>query len=82
MLIWPFLLLPLFGIFLISNYTFFEKVEKNTVYCKYIALVVSSLNLIWSILIWILFDFSTNQFQFVQTEYNVQLYDVYLLNLS
>ena len=78
MLIWPFLLLPLFGIFLISNYTFFEKVEQNTVYCKYIALVVSSLNLIWSIFIWILFDFGTNQFQFVQTEYNVQLYDVYL----
>lgn len=41
-------------------------------------MTTSILNLVWSIIIWMLFDFSVNQFQFVQTEYNVQFYDIYL----
>jgi len=78
MLIWPLLLLPLFGILWISNYTSFSKEEINQAYCKYIAMGVASLNLIWSIFIWMIFDFSLNQFQFIGMEYNVELFGIYL----
>jgi NADH-ubiquinone oxidoreductase chain 4 len=47
-------------------------------YAKVIALLTSVVNLIVSLFIYILFDSSTNQFQYVQEHYNVQLFDIYL----
>jgi NADH-ubiquinone oxidoreductase chain 4 len=44
---------------------------------KKIALGTSLLNLIISFIIFILFNFSNNNFQFVLEHYNVKLYDVY-----
>nr|UED14388.1 NADH-ubiquinone oxidoreductase subunit 4 [Ophiocordyceps sp.] len=43
-----------------------------------IAFITSIINLIISIIIFIMFNNSTNQFQFVQEHYNVQLFDIYL----
>jgi NADH-ubiquinone oxidoreductase chain 4 len=78
MLISFLLFIPLFGILLISNYTLFEK-EKNYIKnCKYIALITSGLNFLLSFIIFIIFNYSTNQFQFVQEHYNIQLFDIYL----
>jgi NADH-ubiquinone oxidoreductase chain 4 len=65
------------GILAISNTSFLDE-KKNYLYNKYIALTTSVLNLILSFVIFLLFNFSTNQFQFVQEYYNLQLFDIYL----
>ncbi len=82
------LLIPLLGIFSISsNISYesqrrsrsglFESENKLRSY-KITAFVTSILNLILSLVIFILFDFSSNQFQFVQEHYDMNLFDVYL----
>jgi NADH-ubiquinone oxidoreductase chain 4 len=45
---------------------------------KSIALAVSIINLILSLIIFIIFDFSSNQYQFVQEYYEIKNYDLYL----
>jgi NADH-ubiquinone oxidoreductase chain 4 len=45
---------------------------------KFIALTTSILNLFLSLIIFILFDFSTNQFQFVQEYHEISYFDFYL----
>ena len=45
---------------------------------KFIALTTSILNFFISLIIFILFDFSTNQFQFVQEYHEVSYFDFYL----
>ena len=55
----------------------FVKKDENILYKK-IALVVSILNLFISLIVYILFDFSNNQFQFIQEHYNLSFYDIYL----
>jgi NADH-ubiquinone oxidoreductase chain 4 len=72
------ILIPFIGIFLISTSVFEESNERDINYCKSIALITSIITLILSLIIYMLFDFSTNQFQFVQENYNVKLFDVYL----
>lgn len=49
----------------------------NKLYKK-IAFTTSILNLIISLIIYILFDFSNNQFQFIQEHYNLGYYEIYL----
>jgi len=72
------LLIPLLGIFSISsNISFQDNHDKLRSY-KITAFVTSILNLILSLIIFILFDFSCNQFQFVQEHYDMNLFDVYL----
>jgi len=78
MLLSSLLLIPLMGIFLISSTVPYGSNHIEIKYCKTIALTVSIINLIISLIIYILFDFSTNQFQFVQESYNVQFFDLYL----
>lgn len=56
-----------------------EQVEDLSVtYYKKLALIFSILNLIVSLIIYILFDFSNNQFQFIQEHFNISVYDIYL----
>ena len=45
---------------------------------KYIALLSSIVTFFISLILFILFDFSTNQFQFVQECYEITYYDFYL----
>lgn len=78
LLITSLLLTPIIGILIISNFTFFENESKNIIYCKYIALSISIIDLIFSFVIYIIFNSSTNQFQFVQEHYNIQLFDIFL----
>jgi len=47
-------------------------------YYKKIALLTTILNLIVSLIIYMLFDFSNNQFQFVQANLDLSFYDIYL----
>lgn len=78
MLVYALLLIPLIGILLITNISFLDKDNNNVIYAKYVALSTSVINLIVSFIIFILFNSSSNQFQFVQEHYNIQLFDVYL----
>lgn len=71
MLLSSLLIIPIIGIIVISSLQ-----TKN--YEKLIALSTSILNLIISLIIFILFNNSTNQFQFVQEHYNIQYFDIYL----
>jgi len=45
---------------------------------KKIALITTILNLIVSLIIYMLFDFSNNQFQFIQENLDLSFYDIYL----
>jgi len=51
--------------------------NKN-IYYKIIALGTSVINLIISLIIYVSFDFSSNQFQFVQEHYDMSYFDLYL----
>jgi NADH-ubiquinone oxidoreductase chain 4 len=65
---------PNVGVFNIENkdYSFYVS------YYKKIAFITTILNLIISLIIYILFDFSNNQFQFIQENLDLSFYDIYL----
>lgn len=72
------LLIPIIGIFLISTIPHNENSAINIKYSKIIALATSMVNFFISILIYIIFNFSSNQFQFVQEYYRINSFDFYL----
>jgi len=72
------LLTPLIGIFIISTSMSYELSATNIRRIKTIALSTSVVNLFISLIVFILFDFSTNQFQFVQEYHQISSYDFYL----
>jgi len=76
MLLSSLLTVPLIGTIMVSSLDSYKK--NSEVYTKSIALIASVINLIISLVIFILFNSSTNQFQYVQEHYNVQLFDIYL----
>ncbi len=78
MLLSSLLIIPLLGIFFISSTISYESNNTNIIYYKNIAFITSIVNLIISLIIYILFDFSNNQFQFVQEHYDLSFFDVYL----
>lgn len=72
------LLIPLLGIFIISTSMSYELTYLNIRRMKIIALIASLLNLLISLILFILFDFTTNQFQFVQEYHQISYYELYL----
>ena len=78
MLLSSLLLIPLLGIFIISSNISYEDQELKIKSYKMTAFVTSILNLVISLVIFILFDFSSNQFQFVQEHYSMNFFDIYL----
>lgn len=81
MLLSSLLLIPILGIFLISSdisYDNTENAPSKIKSYKITAFVTSLVNLAISLIIFILFDFSSNQFQFVQEHYDINLFDIYL----
>lgn len=91
MLLFTLLLVPITGIFLISgNISYYKKnkakrvsygiavLEQKINFSKKVALTVSILDLIISWIVFIFFDFSSNQFQFVQENYHWNWFDIYL----
>ena len=78
MLLSSLLLIPLLGIFIISSNISYEDQELKIKSYKMTAFVTSILNLVISLAIFILFDFSSNQFQFVQEHYSMNFFDIYL----
>ena len=78
MLLLLLLLIPIVGIFIISSGMFDEPSHINIKQVKLIALTTSVLNLFVSLIIFIFFDFSSNQFQFVQEYHEISSFDFYL----
>ena len=72
------LLTPLLGIFTISAGMTYDLSVKNIRHIKIIALFTSIVNLFISLIIFIMFDFSSNQFQFVQEYHQISYFDFYL----
>lgn len=72
------LLVPLLGILTIYINMSYKLTYSSVNRIKFIALSTSIFNLYLSYLIFVLFDFSSNQFQFVQEHYVVNSYDIYL----
>jgi NADH-ubiquinone oxidoreductase chain 4 len=65
---------PVLGTILVSSINSYQ--EK--LHVKLTALVISVINLIISLFIFVLFNNSTNQFQYVQEHYNMQYFNIYL----
>ena len=72
------LLTPILGIFTISTGMSYELTSLDIRRIKTIALSTSIINLFISLIVFILFDFSSNQFQFVQEYHEVGYFDFYL----
>jgi NADH-ubiquinone oxidoreductase chain 4 len=72
------LLIPLLGIFAISTGISYELTNLNVKRIKTIALSTSIVNLLISLIVFIIFDFSSNQFQFVQEYHEIGPFDFYL----
>ena len=72
------LLIPITGILIISGYNTYNLNLEKIKQIKLIALSTSVTNLILSLIIFILFDFSSKQFQFVQEYYQINYFDFYL----
>jgi NADH-ubiquinone oxidoreductase chain 4 len=75
MLLLSLLLTPILGVLAIFINKDNEVSLENI---KFIALITSILNFFISLVIFILFDFSTNQFQFVQEYHEISYFDLYL----
>ena len=72
------LLIPMLGIFSISTGISYKSSFFYIKRIKIIGLSTSIINLFISLVIFILFDFSSNQFQFVQEYHQISSYDFYL----
>ena len=72
------LLIPLIGIGLVTVEANYGLSLINNVRIKSIALLTSIFNLIVSLVMFILFDFSGKQFQFIEEHYQISYFDIYL----
>ena len=72
------LIIPIIGIFIISTTISYDTREESIKRIKIIGLTTSIINLLISLFIFIIFDYSSNQFQFVQEYHQISYYDFYL----
>jgi len=72
------LIIPLLGIFIISTNLFNLITNSFLKSIKVVALSTSIINFTISLIIFIFFDFSYNQFQYVQEPYNLLGFNIYL----
>nr|YP_010584210.1 NADH dehydrogenase subunit 4 [Spathularia flavida]UZT67616.1 NADH dehydrogenase subunit 4 [Spathularia flavida] len=72
------LIVPVVGVFIISAGISYELKGFNQGHIKTVALTTSIINLLLSLMIFILFDFSSNLFQFVQEYHEISNYEFYL----
>jgi len=72
------LLIPLIGIGIVTLEANYGLSVFNIVKIKSIALTTSIINLVVSLVMFILFDFSSKQFQFIEEHYQISYFDIYL----
>ena len=78
MLLLLMLIIPIVGIFIVSTTMSYDLTAINVKRIKLVGLTTSILNLIVSLIVFILFEFSSNNFQFVQEYHQVSYFDFYL----
>jgi NADH-ubiquinone oxidoreductase chain 4 len=69
-------LIPFSGLILLSSFSTYKADNNRTI--KIISLAVTIINLILSLIIWLFFNNSSKNFQFVQEYYKIGYYDFYL----
>jgi NADH-ubiquinone oxidoreductase chain 4 len=72
------LLIPLAGVFILYTRITYEPSNLEVKRIKIIGLTISIFNLFVSLIVFMLFDFSSNQFQFVQEYHQISSFDVFL----
>jgi len=72
------LLIPLIGIGLVTIEANYGLSLINDVKIKSIALITTIVNLIISLVMFILFDFSSKQYQYIEEHYQISYFDIYL----
>jgi len=72
------LLIPSIGVGLVTIEANYGLAVINNIKLKSIALTTSVVNLIVSLVMFILFDFSSKQFQFIEEHYQISYFDIYL----
>jgi NADH-ubiquinone oxidoreductase chain 4 len=72
------LLIPLIGIGFVTIEANYGLSLINNIRIKSIALITSIVNLVVSLIMFILFDFSSKQFQFIEEHYQISYFDIYL----
>lgn len=72
------LLIPLVGIGLVTIEANYGLSLINNIRIKSIALITSIINLVVSLIMFILFDFTSKQFQFIEEHYQISYFDIYL----
>ena len=77
MLLLALIIIPLLGIFFLFTYNSYD-INANPKNLKILALSVTIIDLIISLIIWLLYDNSSKHFQFVQEHYVIGYYDFYM----
>jgi len=77
MLLSALILIPFFGILFIFSYNSYD-LNENSKVIKTFALAITVVDLMISLIIWLLFNNSSKHFQFVQEQYKIGYYDFYL----
>ena len=77
MLLTTLIMLPIIGIISILLLNSYDKSDSK-ILLKIVALVTTLLNLIVSLIVWILFNCSSKYFQFIQEHHSIGYYDFYL----
>ena len=72
------LLIPLIGIGFVTIEANYGLALTNSIKIKSIALITSIVNLVVSLVMFILFDFSSKQYQFIEEHYEISYFDIYL----
>ena len=72
------LIVPLIGISFVTIEANYGLSLVNNIKVKSIALITSIINLVISLIMFILFDFSSKQFQFIEEHYQISYFDIYL----
>ena len=72
------LLIPLIGIGFVAIEANYGLSLINNIRIKSIALITSIVNLVVSLVMFILFDFSSKQYQFIEEHYQISYFDIYL----
>lgn len=72
------LLIPLLGLSIVTIQANYGLSLINDIKIKSVALTTTIINLIVSLVMFILFDFSSKQFQFIEEHYEISYFDIYL----
>jgi NADH:ubiquinone oxidoreductase subunit 4 (subunit M) len=78
MLLITLLIIPVIGVSMVYPRLTYDLSSLEIKRIKTISLATSILNLLVSLIVFILFDFSSNQFQFVQEYHEISNFDFYL----